>query len=146
MYTYTPSPSILFPPDPICSCPLNSTIIDPEGRFVIINTSINHLTFTLANVYSPKIDNPHFFHNLFSLLYNSTNLFVAGDFNTVINPLLDRTHNHSNSQIWHSSEVIKQYMTDYGLGNSWGVRNPLLREYSYVSQPTNLPQELTLAL
>lgn len=115
---------------------LNSSIIDPEGRFIIVNISINHLTFTLANVYSkhtPNIDDPHFFHNLFSLLYNSTNLIVTGDFNTVLSPSLDHTNNHTNSQVWHSSEVIKQHMTDYGLGDNWRARNPLVREYSYFS-------------
>ena len=112
---------------------LNSCIIDPEERFIIINISINQLTFTLANIYAPNNDDPLFYHNLFSLLYNSTNLIVAGDFNTVLNPLLDRTHHHSNTRICHSSDVIKQYMTDYGLGDSWRARNPSLREYSHIS-------------
>lgn len=111
---------------------LNSSTADPDGRFIIINISINHLTFTLANIYAPNNDDPLFFHNLFSLLYNSTNLIVAGDFNTALNPSLEGTHKH-NTRTCYSSEVIKQYMTDYGLGDSGRARNPLLREYSYAS-------------
>ena len=78
---------------------LNSSTTDPEGRFVIINISINQLTLTLVNVYGPNNDDPAFFHNLFSLLNNSSNLIIAGDFNTVLIPSLDRSHNHSNSRL-----------------------------------------------
>lgn len=112
---------------------LNHSIMDPDGRFIIINATLNHTTFTLANIYGPNNDDPSFFHNLFSILSNSNNLIIAGDFNTVINPTIDRSSTSGNLRNWHSTDIIKQYMEDYGLSDSWRMRNPFLREYSYFS-------------
>lgn len=106
---------------------------DPDGRFININASINHTTFTLANIYGPNNDKPSFFHNFFSLLCDSTNIILAGDFNTVINPSIDRSSTSDSSRNCHSTEIIKQYMDDYGLGDSLRIRNPSLKEYSYFS-------------
>lgn len=116
-----------------CQFTLNQSIIDPNGRFIIITASINHTTYTLANIYGPNCDDPVFFNDLFNLLSNSNNLIIAGDFNTVINPAVDRSSTSGNSRNWHSTEIIKQYMADYGLSDSWRMRNPGLREYSYSS-------------
>lgn len=41
--------------------------------------------------------------------------------------------NYGNLRNWHSTDIIKQYMEDYGLSDSWRMRNPFLREYSYFS-------------
>lgn len=51
----------------------------------------------------------------------------------IINPTIDCSSNPGNSRNWHSTETIKQYMNDYGLSDSWRMRNPSLREYSYCS-------------
>lgn len=110
----------------------NSTVTDPDGRFIIINISINQNVFTLVNIYGPNNEDPSFFHNLFSSITDSTNIILAGDFNTIINPKLDR----SNSQTYRNcqtTETIKEYMKHYGLGDSWRIRNPLAREYTYYS-------------
>ncbi len=107
----------------------NSSVIDPEGRFIIINVSLYHSTFTLANIYGPNSDDPNFFHCFFSLLHDTTNIILGGDFNTVINPSTDRSSVLDNSKKWHSTEIIKQYMDDYGLCDSWRGRNPVLKEY-----------------
>jgi len=34
---------------------------------------------------------------------------------------------------WHSTEIIKQYMTDFGLGDNWRQKNPTTKEYTYFS-------------
>ena len=107
---------------------LSSSVCDPNGRYIIISVTISHATLTLANIYRPNTDDPSFFNNLFSILLNSSNLIIAGDFNTVLNPSLDRSGNHCNTRIWHSSEIIKQHMTDYGLSDAWRTRNPSSKE------------------
>ena len=105
----------------------------PDGRFLISNVCINHTIYAFANIYGPNNNDPFFFCNFFSLIYNSTNPIIAGDFNTAINPIIDRSSTSGSSRNWHSTEVIKQYMDDYGLGDSWRMRNPSLREYCYYS-------------
>jgi exonuclease III len=43
----------------------NTTVIDPEGRFIIINISINNSPVTTGNLVGPNIDDPSFFQTLF---------------------------------------------------------------------------------
>lgn len=112
---------------------LNSSITDPEGRFVIITVSINHTTYTLANIYGPNNDDPSFYHTFFSSICDTNNIIIAGDFNTVINPQMDRSNSPVSSRTWHSTEIIKQYMNHYGLADSWRINNPSRREYTYFS-------------
>lgn len=112
----------------------NSTISDPQGRFIAINISIYNNPLTIINVYGPNKDDPSFFHHLFSHLTNlpSSDLIIGGDFNTVLDPLIDRSTT-ANTRPWSSTSVIKQYMLDYGLGDSWRLNHPDKRKYSHFS-------------
>lgn len=41
----------------------NTSITDPDGRFVIMKVSINHIELSLVNIYGLNSDDPSFFHN-----------------------------------------------------------------------------------
>lgn len=106
--------------------------MDPEGRYIIIIASINNKLFTIANLYGPNNDDPSFYHTFFSQITNYTSnsiTIIGGDFNTVLNP----SSQSGKSRISQSSKVIKEYMDDFGLGDSWRLRNSTAREYSYFS-------------
>lgn len=111
----------------------HSTTTDPEGRFLILNASINHTPFTFANIYGPNNDDPTFFHTIFKALQDKTNILLAGDFNTVINPTIDHSNSTGNIRHTNSSDIIKQYMQRYGLSDSWRIKNPTKLEYTYTS-------------
>ena len=113
----------------------NTTIADPEGRFIIINISINNNPVTIGNVYGPNIDDPSFFYNFFSSISNISNcpVIIGGDFNTIIDSSLDRSSNLNNKRNWQSTETIKQFMSDFGLGDSWRLQHPTTREYTFYS-------------
>lgn len=49
-----------------------------------------------------------FFHKFFSLICDMNNIIIAGDFNTVINPQMDRSNSSISSRNWHATEIIKQ--------------------------------------
>lgn len=111
----------------------HTTISDPEGRFIIINISINNNPITIGNIYGPNSDDPSFFSNVFSSLSNlsSCPIIIGGDYNTVINPTLDRSKH--TSKFWQSSKTIKQFMSDFGLGDGWRLQHPQDREYTFYS-------------
>lgn len=44
----------------------NNTILDPEGRYIVINISIDSNPLTIVNLYGPTNDDPSFF-TVFSL-------------------------------------------------------------------------------
>ncbi|KAF7650781.1 hypothetical protein LDENG_00120640 [Lucifuga dentata] len=115
---------------------LNSTVIDPEGRYIIIQATIFNKTFTIVNLYAPNNDDPAFFHTLFSQISNFTAnsiTIIGGDFNTVLNPSIDRSNTPVNVRLSHSAKTINEYMDDFGLVDSWRIRNRLTREYTFFS-------------
>ena len=77
-----------------------STIIDSGGRFVIINGNLANHNLTIINIYGPNNDNPSFFHDIFSKINDTSNIILAGDFNTVLNPNLDHSHFTRNNRRW----------------------------------------------
>lgn len=79
------------------------------------------------------LTNPSFFHNFFSTISNYSNspIIIGGNFNTVINPSVDRSSTSYNKCIWHSTKTIKQFMSDFAVGNSWRLQHPSAREYSF---------------
>ncbi len=94
----------------------NNTITDTEGRYIIINSIINNKDFTIANIYGPNMDDENFFHTFFSILseFSQSAVIIGGDFNTVINPTLDQSNAPNQMKTWHSAEIIKQNMIDFG--------------------------------
>lgn len=58
---------------------------------------------------------------------------IGGDFNTIIDPSLDRFNNKGNKRNWLSTETVKQFMRDFGLGDSWRLQHPTSREYIFYS-------------
>lgn len=113
----------------------NTTITDPEGRFIIINISINNSPVTIGSLYGPNTDDPSFFQTFFSSISNFSNcpVIIAGDFNTVLDPTIDRCNSLGNKRIWKSAETIKQFMSDFGLGDSWRLQHPNSKEYTFFS-------------
>uniref|UniRef100_A0A3Q3J0K3 Endonuclease/exonuclease/phosphatase domain-containing protein n=1 Tax=Monopterus albus TaxID=43700 RepID=A0A3Q3J0K3_MONAL len=75
----------------------------------------------------------HPFSIIFSHLCDSSNIIIAGDFNTVIDPEIDCSSISSNTRSWPSTKTIKQYMEHYELGDGWRMINPSSREYTYFS-------------
>ena len=75
----------------------SSTINDPNGRFLIVTGTLNSVPATLVNLYAPNFDNPDFFQRVFNMIpdLSNTNLIIGGDFNCVLDPLLDKQSSKS---------------------------------------------------
>ena len=112
-----------------------SSIVDPEGRYVIINISIHNIKLCIASIYGPNIDDPSFFHTFFASLaaHSDTALLIGGDFNLVCNPDQDRLSTAGSYRSWQSTDVLKQYMSDFGLCDAWRSHHPTVKEYSFFS-------------
>ena len=80
---------------------INDKYLDPQGRFVILNVTINDVKLTLANIYGPNNDDDKFFLDIFENieLMGNDNRIIGGDFNCVLDNNLDKrggkpTHAH----------------------------------------------------
>lgn len=80
----------------------SQSIIDPEGRYVFLLCNIYGLSCTIAGVYIPPPFSPEILKTLasFMVCFSSVPLLVVGDFNTFLDPLLDKL---SASPLVHSA-------------------------------------------
>ena len=76
---------------------MSLTINDTNGRFLVVTGILNSVPITLVNLYAPNFDNPDFFQKVFNLIpdISSTNIILGGDFNCVLDPLLDKQFSKS---------------------------------------------------
>ena len=76
---------------------LQSNILDPLGRFIILKAKIADTTYVLINIYAPNKDKVivKFLKDLTTVLKKENldteeNIIVGGDFNCPINPIVDK--------------------------------------------------------
>uniref|UniRef100_A0A1A8UJ98 Reverse transcriptase domain-containing protein n=1 Tax=Nothobranchius furzeri TaxID=105023 RepID=A0A1A8UJ98_NOTFU len=111
------------------------TVSDPEGRFIMLKLSVQNQRLCIVSIYCPNIDDPPFFHNFFSVLSEHLDcpLILGGDFNFWMNSLTDRLSTAGTQRNWQSTNIVKQYMSDYGLCDAWRSLHPNRREYTFFS-------------
>ena len=104
---------------------------DTDGRFAYCVVQDNSTNICIATVYSPNRDSPSFFtENLNICLKMSDKVMVTGDFNTVLDPSVDKS-NADGTYNKQASEKIKQLMDEMYLEDIWRVHNPGVKRYSW---------------
>ncbi|XDV45294.1 hypothetical protein PO909_013414 [Leuciscus waleckii] len=118
--------------------PLNvvKLIEDDRGRFVIINGTLFGSSISLFNIYFPPGHPSDFLIKTFADFYDlrSDYMIVAGDFNCMLNPLIDRFPH----KIATPSKLAKQIngiCEDLELTDVWRALHPSGKEYSFFSPP-----------
>lgn len=116
-----------------------STIVDRDGRYVIVVGEIHSTPITLLNVYGPNNDDPEFFRKVLNLIpdISSTNLIIGGDFNLVLDTYLDRS---STQRVEPSKacNLLKSYIENMNVSDVWRISNATGREYSFHSKVHNV--------
>lgn len=102
----------------------SQTISDQRGRYVIVSGTLNSIPLILVNVYGPNFDDPLFFQNLYNALphLSNSNVIMGGDFNYVLDPVLDRQH--SQTSIFRNSGTLNNLMQSYNLVDIWRLLHP----------------------
>ena len=119
--------AILFKP----SFSLCNSWKDTSGRFLMVELKSQDSTFRVATLYAPN-RNPsrnQFFEGLFPVLDPSIPTFITGDFNTVLDPTLDRRGSSTTSSSRESSAVVSSLFADLGLVDIWRHLHP--GEFAY---------------
>lgn len=92
---------------------------------------------TLVNIYGPNYDDPIFFNNLIMKLATiEGQCIVGGDFNLVLNRLIDRCSPKSAS-LSKAAIILNQGMKDIGIVEVWRTLNPKQRDFSFFSRVHN---------
>lgn len=116
---------------------IDSRYKDKDGRYVLVNGSVDGVALSLLNVYAPNENCPLFFKNIFDLVLDKANgvLLVGGDFNLVLNPLLDKSSTQTLPYLSTSSRALQNRCEELGLTDVWRHLNPKTRDYTFYSHP-----------
>ena len=107
-------------------CNLNDIKNDVNGRFLLLDINIDENNFILLNVYAPTKDHPKdqidLFKRISDLLeeYTDRNIVMGGDFNTCINPTLDK-HGAKLEKRSEYSQIIEDYLEQQNMCDIWTV-------------------------
>lgn len=113
-----------------------NTIIDKDGRYVIVMRAIHSTSFTVVNIYTPNFDNPQFFNNILNIISepNYQNLIFGGDCNCVLDNYLDKSVKQKRlNKKSKSSEILNTYIKNIYITDVWRIANPAGREYFFYS-------------
>lgn len=118
----------------------SKTIIDPEGRFLIVMGTIRSQSLTLVSVYAPNQEQPLFFDSLFKRLDKVAqgHIILGGDFNAIIDPTLDRTTPPSRTpttSLPRASRTLIASLKRLGLCDSWRLHHPHAKDFTHYSAP-----------
>lgn len=103
---------------------VNTTTLDPGGRFIILQGSLFGQNLILVNVYGPNKDEPQFYNNIFLTLASLRgDIIIGGDFNCALNPDFDHNGNQVSSHN-QSRKIILNFMEELDLCDVWRERNP----------------------
>ncbi len=110
---------------------VSGTRVDQEGRYLMVEITINATPIVIVNVYAPNKDDPEFFINLFAVLdsFSDASIIIGGDFNLVLDNVLDQngSKKHRNRK---ARESLLQYMTHYKLTDIFRHKFPTVKKFS----------------
>ena len=115
---------------------LVSQFNDREGRYILVNGTIEGTEVSLLNVYAPNDNNPQFITSLFKLIVEKSKgiLLFGGDMNTILSQSLDRLP-ASTSPLSSMSRTLKNNCDETGLVDVWRYMHPRVKDFSYYSIP-----------
>ena len=118
-------------------CCIQSKIIDPLGRFIIVKVEIEHNLYVLINVYAPNKDKESvkFFTDLLAILRREDldaeeTFIVGGDFNCPLNPVLDK----KGGSLTPRKAVVTSvdcFQEELDLVDIWRVQSPITKGFTW---------------
>uniref|UniRef100_A0A803J7G8 exodeoxyribonuclease III n=1 Tax=Xenopus tropicalis TaxID=8364 RepID=A0A803J7G8_XENTR len=120
------------------NCPLQikGHHTDTEGRILLINGTLPNTEITLVAIYAPNEKQAEFFRQVDRTItqHMSGELIVAGDFNSVLIPSLDKSK-HRSSTIPTATKSLRSLIKSQSLLDTWRTLNPDSKDYTYYSTP-----------
>ena len=115
---------------------LISSEIDFEGRYILLNATVQGSDFLLANIYAPnKVhEQCEFFKHLYKLIENlhlstEQKIVIGGDYNVSLNPDLDCSGGNPTKK--DSVNCIQDMCLSFTLVDIWRVRKPQCKRFTW---------------
>lgn len=119
--------------------------IDINGRYILLLGKLDGQQIVLGSVYAPNVDQHLFLETLTVMLTEWENYpwVIGGDFNAVLNVELDRSHPPlQGTTSRKQAEALRNWAEGWNIGDSWRMKHPDSREYSFYSPPHGLHTRL----
>ena len=119
---------------------IHKEISDPNGRYVILDITLDGVRTTMASIYAPNDDDPEFFIEVRNKIEGLTNdnRIIGGDINLVLNLLLDKKGG-KNSTHTKSQKVVRDWMESTDLVDVWRTLHPNDLKYTWSrARPTKI--------
>ena len=106
---------------------MSSCISDQSGLLISATFSTHSTTFQLCNIYGPNTsrEGDIFFESLYPVLDAQIPCILCGDFNTVVDPHVDRRGcNPLSPWAYNWSRTLSDLMSAFDLQDAWRTQNP----------------------
>ena len=113
---------------------LDEEKIDPQGRYILLRGKLDGTPIVLGSLYFPNSDQHLFLEELSLLLadWAHTPWILGGDFNTILDTTLDRSHPPlPGSPVIRCAKVLCQWLSNWALTDAWRAKNDGAKEYSF---------------
>ena len=110
------------------------TILDPQGRYVIVVGILCQVPVVLVSVYAPNFDSPRFMTDLFAKIpcLSTHRLIFGGDLNLTMDPVWDRSSTKTRTPIG-MARTLGSLMDRVGGVDVWRHMHPGEKEFSFYS-------------
>uniref|UniRef100_A0A8C2HSK9 exodeoxyribonuclease III n=1 Tax=Cyprinus carpio TaxID=7962 RepID=A0A8C2HSK9_CYPCA len=107
---------------------------DNKGCYIVVKCTLNGQLFTLVSLYNPPA-NTRLLMKLRNVIEKNADgiLLIGGDFNTALNPYIDRNSETKNKQHLSLNPVVEVFMTSFQLVDVWRRFHPSECEFTYKS-------------
>ena len=118
-------------------CVVEESVVDTNGRFIILKVLLSGEPALLVNIYGPNRDNElvAFYHTVLQTLVSKNfddieNIIMGGDLNCPLNPIIDK---RGGNLIPRQSliKTIELLQSTLDLHDIWRVKNPTKRSYTW---------------
>jgi len=106
---------------------------DLNGRILTVKVFSNNHSFHITNIYAPsgkrnRTQNHYFFENLYPYIYSKNPLILAGDFNCIENPILDK---HPPAKTYPKPQTLITLNTNLNLHDTYRTLHPTQTTYTH---------------
>ena len=120
---------------------LSQSLIDKNGRYIVLDMDINGLKLTLCNtcIYAPNNDDSEFFIDVIQKIESIPNdhRIIGGDFNLVLDLDADKYGGLRTTHL-KSQCAIKSYMEETDLVDMWRQQHPNEKKFTWIRRNPNI--------
>ena len=105
---------------------------DKEGRYLILDLTLQGVRMSLVALYGPNADTPTFFENLFEKLLNIDNstCIITGDWNVALDYKID-CKNYQAKNNPQAQNLVNDKLNSLGFLDIWRLRNPGKKSFTW---------------